>query len=149
MPNPVSTGTTVFISADGDSPVGAARATGWWKWTDPLGSPGALQASGGHAMEDLAMNSNLVIFWAANTAETEQPQMKHFIAAQERGARLITIDPINEAPSFFHANSATFSTEALLYSWSAHSTPEVNQYGSNHSSGNVQKLWVFRLSYIA
>jgi anaerobic selenocysteine-containing dehydrogenase len=45
-------------------------------------------------MVNLAMNSNLAIFWAANTAETEQLQMKHFIAAQERGARLITIDPI-------------------------------------------------------
>jgi anaerobic selenocysteine-containing dehydrogenase len=93
MRTPVSTGATVFISADGDSPVGAARATGWWKWTDPLGTPGAREAPGGHAMEDLAMNSNFVIFWTANTAETEQLQMKHFIAAQERGARLITIDP--------------------------------------------------------
>ncbi|MBT4491801.1 MAG: molybdopterin-dependent oxidoreductase, partial [Gammaproteobacteria bacterium] len=83
-----------FIGAHGDSPVGAARATGWRNWTDPLGTPGAQQAPGGHAMEDLAMNSNVVIFWAANTAETEQLQMKHFIAAQERGAKLITIDPI-------------------------------------------------------
>ncbi len=83
-----------FIGAHGDSPVGAARATGWRNWTDPLGIPGAQQAPGGHAMEDLAMNSNVIIFWAANTAETEQLQMKHLIAAQERGAKLITIDPI-------------------------------------------------------
>lgn len=83
-----------FIGAHGDSPVGAARATGWRNWTDPAGVPGAQQAPGGHAMEDLAMNSNVIIFWAANTAETEQLQMKHFIAAQERGAKLITIDPI-------------------------------------------------------
>ncbi|MFN0093785.1 MAG: molybdopterin-dependent oxidoreductase [Dehalococcoidia bacterium] len=83
-----------FIGAHGDSPVGAARATGWRNWTDPTGTPGAQQAPGGHAMEDLSMNSNLVIFWAANTAETEQLQMRHFIKAQERGAKLITIDPL-------------------------------------------------------
>lgn len=83
-----------FIGATGDSPVGAARATGWRNWSDPTGTPGAQQAPGGHAMEDLSMNSNLVIFWAANTAETEQLQMRHFIKAQERGAKLITIDPL-------------------------------------------------------
>jgi len=32
-------------------------------------------------------------------------------------AVLSTRYPTDEAPSFFHANSATFSTEALLYSW--------------------------------
>jgi molybdopterin-containing oxidoreductase family molybdopterin binding subunit len=83
-----------FIGAHGDSPVGAARATGWRNWTDPTGTPGAQQAPGGHAMEDLSMHSNLVIFWACNTAETEQLQMKHFVKAQERGAKLITIDPL-------------------------------------------------------
>ncbi|HJP40599.1 MAG TPA: molybdopterin-dependent oxidoreductase, partial [Dehalococcoidia bacterium] len=83
-----------FIGAHGDSPVGAARSTGWKNWTDPTGTPGAQQAPGGHAMEDLALNSNMVIFWAANTAETEQLQMKHLIAARERGAKLVTIDPL-------------------------------------------------------
>jgi molybdopterin-containing oxidoreductase family molybdopterin binding subunit len=83
-----------FIGAHGDSPVGAARATGWRNWTDPAGRPGAQQAPGGHAHEDLAMHSNLVVFWASNVAETEQLQMKHFIFAQERGAKLVTVDPL-------------------------------------------------------
>lgn len=88
-------GTSIsFIGAVGDSPVGSARATGWRNWSDPLGRNGGQQAPGGHAHEDLAMHSNLILFWGYNVAESEQLQMKHFIRAQERGAKLITIDPL-------------------------------------------------------
>ncbi|MBI4299547.1 MAG: molybdopterin-dependent oxidoreductase [Chloroflexi bacterium] len=72
-----------------DSTVGYRQAAG-----GPVGPGWGGLAPGGHALEDLEMNSNLIILWGANPAETAQRKFIYAMKAQERGAKLIAIDPV-------------------------------------------------------
>ncbi|MBI4300589.1 MAG: molybdopterin-dependent oxidoreductase, partial [Chloroflexi bacterium] len=76
------------LGAIGDSPVGTARVTGM--------SParGTCLAPGGNDMEDTEENSKLMVIWGNNVAETEQRQMRYFLRAKERGAKLVVVDPV-------------------------------------------------------
>ncbi|MEM0096997.1 MAG: molybdopterin-dependent oxidoreductase [Conexivisphaerales archaeon] len=58
----------------------------------PAGAVEELGAFDGHELNDL-VNSNMIILWGNNLAETDIPDMRFVLDARDNGARVVYIDP--------------------------------------------------------